>query len=75
MSDPPASIPAHWIMCKTASRFRATVARFEGEKAEELTPGAVKKDLMPVSKVVERIDGSYVEGEWYAFSCFLNNCS
>lgn len=26
MSDPPASIPEHWMMCKTARRFRAAVS-------------------------------------------------
>lgn len=63
MSGPPASIPEHWIMCKTASRFRATVAKFEGDM-EETQSGGVKKDLMPVSKIVERIDGCHFEGEW-----------
>jgi len=64
MSGSPASIPEHWIMCKMASRFRASVARFrfEGE-GEETKSGGAESDLMPMSKVVERIDGSAVEGE------------
>ncbi len=68
MSGSPASIPEHWIMCKMASRFRASVAHFrvEGEgEDEETKSGGAENDLMPMSKVVERIDGSAVEGEWY----------
>lgn len=55
MSDPPASIPARWQLCKTARQFRAAVA-------STLDPRVVEN--VPVRRVVEREDGSVVEGEW-----------
>ena len=55
MSDAPASIPEHWIMCKQARRFRAAVAGRDPHSPGELD----------VQRVVERADGEAVEGEWY----------
>ena len=55
MADPPASIPEHWSFCTTARRFRAAVA-------SNLNPADVEG--VPVQRVVEREDGSVVEGEW-----------
>ncbi|KAI0073642.1 phosphoglycerate mutase-like protein [Panus rudis PR-1116 ss-1] len=52
MAAPPASIPEHWIMCKTARHFKAAIASTENQE-----------DLLPVRKVVERADGNVVEGE------------
>ncbi len=66
MSNPPASIAEHWLLCKTASRFRATAAHFKAE-AEGVQADKLRKDVMPASMVVERRDGSHVEGGWYAF--------
>ncbi|ETW75848.1 hypothetical protein HETIRDRAFT_53924 [Heterobasidion irregulare TC 32-1] len=53
MSDAPASIPEHWIMCKQARRFRAAVAGRDPHSPGELD----------VQRVVERADGEAVEGE------------
>jgi len=61
MSNPPASIAEHWLLCKTASRFRATAAHFKAE-AEGVQADKLRKDVMPASMVVERRDGSHVEG-------------
>ena len=55
MAEPPASIPARWQQCRTARRFRAAVA-------SSLNPADVEG--VPVQRVVEREDGSVVEGEW-----------
>lgn len=64
MSGHPASIPAHWTMCKTLSRFRAAVAHFEEGDPETQTVEA-EKSLMSVSRAVEHRNGSHGEGEWY----------
>lgn len=55
MSEAPASIPARWQLCKTARQFRAAVA-------SNMDPSNVQD--IPVRRVVERADGSVVEGEW-----------
>ncbi|TDL24646.1 phosphoglycerate mutase-like protein [Rickenella mellea] len=66
MSEPPASIPEHWMMCKTGRQFRAAVA---GALTQVEANGiAARKDALPaetlaVKRVVERIDGTSVEGE------------
>lgn len=55
MSEPPASIPARWELCKAAQQFRAAVT--------SNLNSSVVEDL-PVRRVVEREDGSVVDGEW-----------
>ena len=74
MSNPPASIPAHWIECKTARAFHAAVHDVATGAApvdaqtffqSVLHPSAAGEKLMPVRKLVERRDGTHVEGEWY----------
>ncbi|KAJ3555289.1 hypothetical protein NP233_g12246 [Leucocoprinus birnbaumii] len=59
LANAPANIPPHWKMCKTARRFQAAVA--------EMTdmPGTQKgwNGVHQVRRVVERQDGSAVDGE------------
>jgi len=52
MSGPPAAIPERRNMCKEARRFRATVA-----------DTAPTPSVLDVTRIVERTDGSAVEGE------------
>lgn len=62
MSDPPASIPEHWNMCKTARNFRAAVWGSSGSIDEsELDVG---DSSMPIRRIVQRKDGSTSEGQW-----------
>lgn len=63
MSDPPASISAHWPLCRTARLFRAAVATF-GEAVHDSPRESDGADFLPVKRVLERADGSAVEGEW-----------
>lgn len=56
MASPPASIPEHWSLCTTARRFRASVAN--------TLSGPHDDEQLPLRKVVERPDGTVVEGEW-----------
>ncbi|KDQ60184.1 hypothetical protein JAAARDRAFT_32565 [Jaapia argillacea MUCL 33604] len=65
MAAPPASIPEHWMMCKTARRFRAAVA---GTTTGH--PGGVhlghtnpQEEELSIRKIVERSDGTHNEGE------------
>ncbi|KAK7683555.1 hypothetical protein QCA50_013390 [Cerrena zonata] len=55
MASPPASIPEHWSLCTTARRFRASVAN--------TLSGPHDDEQLPLRKVVERPDGTVVEGE------------
>lgn len=59
MNDPPASIPEHWHMCRTARNFRAAVSGLTG--GSQAGPW---DSSMPIRKVVERKDGTIAEGEW-----------
>ena len=58
LSAPPASIPEHWILCQTARQFRAAVSG-SGEVTDGLADG-----LLHTRKLVERRDGTSVDGEW-----------
>ncbi|THH31001.1 hypothetical protein EUX98_g3181 [Antrodiella citrinella] len=60
MSDPPASIPEHWMLCKTARRFKAAVTSSWNASGREFTGD---DETLPVRKVVERADGRVVDGE------------
>ncbi|KJA16650.1 hypothetical protein HYPSUDRAFT_47130 [Hypholoma sublateritium FD-334 SS-4] len=60
LAGPPASIPEHWNMCRTARKFRAAVSSaFDPGSTRE--PG--DKETISTRKLVERRDGSRVEGE------------
>ena len=63
MSDPPASIPARWTLCRTARQFRAAVATF-GEAVQDSPRTSDGLDFIPVKRVVETPDGTVNEGEW-----------
>ncbi|KAG5654581.1 hypothetical protein H0H81_000106 [Sphagnurus paluster] len=52
----PASIPEHWMMCKTARQFHAAVTN------------ATEDGFLRTRKIVEREDGSTAQGEWCAKS-------
>lgn len=68
MSTPPASIPEHWNMCHTARRFQAAVASTMDLNPSEGS-GVSPEDRTFVRKVVEKVDGSVVTGEWYVSRC------
>ncbi|KAI0776494.1 histidine phosphatase superfamily [Irpex lacteus] len=61
MEDPPASIPSRWNMCKTARRFRASVTSDIHQLLD--SEASLPSEELPVRRVVERADGSVVEGE------------
>lgn len=61
MSEPPASIPEHWMMCNSARNFRAAVAGLTGP---DEGAGSPVDGSMPFRKSVERKDGTSVQGEW-----------
>lgn len=60
LADPPANIPPHWNMCKTARRFQAAVADMTD------MPNTEKgwHGKLHTRKLVERKDGMVVDGEW-----------
>ncbi|TCD67802.1 hypothetical protein EIP91_011930 [Steccherinum ochraceum] len=60
MSEPPASIPEHWMLCKNARRFKAAVTSTMSVGGREFTG---EDETLPVRKVVERVDGSVADGE------------
>ena len=64
MADPPASIPVHWSLCRTARLFRAAVATF-GDAVQETPRESDGANFLPVKRVLERADGTALEGEWY----------
>ncbi|KAG7446831.1 phosphoglycerate mutase-like protein [Guyanagaster necrorhizus] len=52
LSDPPASIPHHWMLCTKARRYQASVVT-----------GSLEEQTLSTRKLVERSDGSSAEGE------------
>lgn len=52
LSHAPASIPEHWVMCKTARQFHAAVTN------------TTEDGFLRARKMVERADGTAAEGEW-----------
>ncbi|TRM60384.1 histidine phosphatase superfamily [Schizophyllum amplum] len=60
LAAPPASIPEHWIMCKTARQLQAAVAGTTGVTA---VVSEHNDDFLRTRKVLERRDGSSAEGE------------
>lgn len=67
MDDAPASIPAHWTLCRTARHFRSTVATF-GDAVQDAPRSADGVEFLPVKRVVERADGTVQDGEWYVIA-------
>jgi acid phosphatase len=57
LADPPANIPEHWMMCKTARRFKAAVTGFMNANPDT-------GEVLQTRKVVERRDGRVADGEW-----------
>jgi acid phosphatase len=57
LSQPPASIPEHWMMCKTARQFQAAVFGTSG-----------KHEFLHTEKMVERVDGTVSDSEWSVLS-------
>ncbi|RDB30261.1 putative acid phosphatase SPBC4.06 [Hypsizygus marmoreus] len=55
LSHPPASIPEHWMMCKTARQFHTAVSGLTAEGEQD--------GFLRTRKVVERADGTVAEGE------------
>jgi acid phosphatase len=69
MSNAPASIPEHWMMCKTARRFRAAVFAtpplpLDAPGADAGAGNTFPEDSLYMRKTVERADGKAAEGEW-----------
>lgn len=62
MSEPPASIPEHWLMCKSR-RFNTVSTTFP---SGHLNPGD-DSEFLPMRKMVELGNGTVVEDEWYAY--------
>lgn len=59
LAGPPANIPEHWTMCRTARRFRAALPGLLEDRE------ALKhEEILHSRKVVERKDGTVIEGEW-----------
>ncbi|KAH8101820.1 phosphoglycerate mutase-like protein [Cristinia sonorae] len=60
MAEPPASIPEHWMLCKTARHFKAAVASSINVGGRSVTGD---DETLNIRKVVERADGSVADGE------------
>jgi acid phosphatase len=60
LADPPANIPSNWVMCKTARRFQATFS----DMSDMLRTQKGCNETYQTQKVVERKDGTAVDGEW-----------
>ncbi|KAF9523260.1 phosphoglycerate mutase-like protein [Crepidotus variabilis] len=72
LSSSPANIPSHWILCHTAHRFQSAVSSFLGPSGAELSPQIQDRErqhrlkfdeVLHTRKLVERQDGTVVEGE------------
>ncbi|KAF8801095.1 phosphoglycerate mutase-like protein [Phlegmacium glaucopus] len=61
LANPPASIPEHWTMCRTARRFRTTLSDMLGVPSEKIPKELDQTQY--IGKLVERIDGTTVEGD------------
>ena len=57
LAGPPANIPEHWMMCKTARQFKAAVTGFVNANPDT-------GEVLQTKKAVERRDGRAVDGEW-----------
>ncbi|KAJ3820409.1 histidine phosphatase superfamily [Lentinula raphanica] len=55
LAGPPANLPEHWMMCKTARRFQAAV-NVPGMDSE-------MDEFQQSRKIVERVDGTHKEGQ------------
>ncbi|KAH9939851.1 phosphoglycerate mutase-like protein [Amylocystis lapponica] len=67
MSEPPGSIPEHWMFCNTARAFRAAVASTNrssrGAHLSAGQHGEGAEDVLPARRVVERADGTVELGQ------------
>lgn len=63
MAAPPASIPEHWMLCKTARRFRAAVASSTMPPASVGPAEGRSEEELQIRRIVERSDGTNAEGE------------
>jgi acid phosphatase len=77
LSSPPASIPEHWLLCKTASRLRAAISSglvaggtnntdsTSAAASLAVNGGGTGQELLDIlnPRVVERADGTKQEGE------------
>ena len=70
MNGPPASIPEHWKMCSTASRFHSAVS---GLLHDPQPPQEHGHETLANHKVLEKRDGTLGEGEWYVFPFMWHN--
>ncbi|KAH8830007.1 histidine phosphatase superfamily [Flagelloscypha sp. PMI_526] len=59
LADAPGNIPANWLMCRTARQFKAAVVGSVPSPSQNLEDS----NFLLTQKVVERPDGSNVEGE------------
>jgi hypothetical protein len=69
LSNPPASIPEHWTMCRMANRFSKMSDTLGVPSESEEIPMTKVLDhriggSQSIPKLVERIDGTTAEGEW-----------
>lgn len=71
MNGPPAYIPEHWKMCRSARRFRGAAS---GLLHDPQIPQEHGNDETPANqKVLEMRDGTLGEGQWYVFSLMWPN--
>ncbi|TFK49423.1 phosphoglycerate mutase-like protein [Heliocybe sulcata] len=63
MAAPPASIPEHWMLCKTARRFRAAVASSTLPPSVSMPVEGRSEEELQIRRIVERSDGTNAEGE------------
>jgi hypothetical protein len=66
MNGPPARIPEHWKMCRTAGRFRGAVSGLLHDPQIPQEHG--NNETLANQKVLEKRDGTHEEGQWYVFS-------
>ncbi|KAJ3543988.1 hypothetical protein NMY22_g2946 [Coprinellus aureogranulatus] len=59
LAGPPANIPEHWTMCRIARRFKAVLPGLVQDRGDL----PVHEEVLHARKVVERKDGTVVEGE------------
>ena len=72
MADPPASIPEHWLMCKTGRQFRSAVASYGlASDLSFVNPEYAEGEYMTIKRIVERSNGVGAEGEWYVLICLF----
>lgn len=66
LTESPANVPRHWMLCKAARQFGAAVLGSESAIGGE-------EPRVNGRRVVERLDGTKSDGEWYVFSSFFDD--